>query len=165
MPVKILVAMGLAVTARLRTQEEEAPQPAPFIAYMANSVPMVDAPIEPSWIIEGTPRARISATSAGFDGTGGAAVWDCTAGTFRWHFVREETVVIMEGEVHVTAQDGTQRVLRVGDIAFFRAGTWATWRIDTYVRKVAHTRRPLPPAVKKTLAMVRRLKGNGSQSF
>ncbi|WP_137128958.1 cupin domain-containing protein [Rhizobium sp. FY34] len=166
MPVKILLAMGLAVTAKLRAQEEVIdPVPLPFVSYKFGVVPMHDAPIEPSWIIAGAPRARISRCSAGFDGTGGAAVWDCSAGTFRWHFVREETVVILEGEVHVTAQDGTQRLLSVGDIAFFRAGTWATWRIDTYVRKVAHTRRPLPKLISSALKLVRSLKGGAQQSL
>lgn len=165
MPVKILLAMGMAIAAKIRLDEAQAPQAIPFIAYQGTVLPMHDAPIEPSWILQGAPRARISSLSPGFDGTAGAAVWDCTAGTFRWHFVREETVVIMDGEVHVTAQDGTQRVLRAGDIAFFAAGTWATWRIDRYVRKVAHTRRPLPKLVAAALKLVRSLKGARPASF
>jgi uncharacterized protein len=159
MPVKIILAMGLAAAARMRAEERQAATPpVPVVSYKDGIVPMHDAPIEPSWILSGSPLARISRCSVGFDGSSGAAVWDCTAGTFRWYFAREETVVILEGEVHVTAEDGTQRVLSVGDIAFFRAGTWATWRIDNYVRKVAHTRRPLPKIVAGTLKLIRRIK-------
>lgn len=158
MPVKILLAMGMAITAKIRLDEAAAPKARPFIAYQGTVVPMQEAPIEPSWILEGTPQARVSSSSPGFDGKSGVAIWDCTAGTFRWHFLHEETVVIMEGEVHVTAQDGTQRLLRVGDVAFFAAGTWATWRIDSYVRKVAHNRRPTPKAIAAGLKVARYLK-------
>jgi quercetin dioxygenase-like cupin family protein len=62
--------------------------------------------------------------------------------------------VILEGEVHVTAEDGTQRVLQPGDVAYFKGRTWATWRIDKYLKKVAFIRRPFP----KPIAMLFRLR-------
>ena len=165
MPLKLLVAMSLAVAARRRDQAPEIATPAPaFAAYRFGVVPMKDAPINPSWILEGTPRARISSTSTGFDGTAGSAVWDCTAGTFRWQFDRDETVVILEGEVHVTTQDGDERVLAAGDIAYFRAGSSAVWRVDDYVRKVAFLRRPLPRIIATALKLKRTLTGGRQTS-
>ena len=54
----------------------------------------------------------------------------------------------------VTAEDGSERTLRAGDIAYFKGGTWATWRIETYVRKIAFLRKPFP----EPLAMLYRLR-------
>ncbi|NKF31385.1 DUF861 domain-containing protein, partial [Pseudomonas sp. BGM005] len=65
-------------------------------------------------------------------------------GEFRWYFGWDETVMILEGEVHITAEDGTERTLCAGDVAFFAGGTWASWRVDNYVRKVAFLRKPFP---------------------
>jgi uncharacterized protein len=36
--------------------------------------------------------------------------------------------------------------VRAGDSVFFPAGTRATWTIDSYIRKVAFCRKPLPGA-------------------
>lgn len=102
------------------------------------------APINPEWVLEGNPEARSCAQSASRDGAAHTAIWDCTAGTFRWYFGWDETVYILDGEVHVTDADGGTRTLRAGDVAYFRGGTWATWKIDTYLRKVAFMRRTLP---------------------
>ncbi|TWG99566.1 hypothetical protein L614_003400000100 [Ochrobactrum sp. J50] len=102
------------------------------------------APINPDWVLEGNPKARSSEQSASRDGAAYTAIWDCTAGTFRWYFGWDETVYILDGEVHVTDADGGTRTLRTGDVAYFRGGTWATWKIDNYLRKVAFMRRTLP---------------------
>lgn len=104
------------------------------------------APINPDWILEGQPFARASQQSASGDGAAYTAVWDCTAGTFRWYFGWDETVVILEGEVHVTDENGVTQTLRQGDVGYFVGGTWATWKVDNYVRKVAFMRRTLPKA-------------------
>jgi uncharacterized cupin superfamily protein len=104
-------------------------------------------PIEPSWILNGAPQARLAEHSRSADEACVTAVWDCTAGEFRWFFGWDETVMIMEGDVHVTSEDGHARLLQVGDLAYFKGGTWATWRVDNYVKKVAFVRRPMPAAV------------------
>lgn len=119
----------------------------PVIAASSDHLALKAAPINPEWIIRGTPLARIGEHSQSTDEAGLTAVWDCTAGEFRWFFGWDETVVIQEGEVHVTAEDGTQRILKAGDIAYFRQGTWSTWRVDNYVRKVAFLRKPFPGPV------------------
>ena len=46
--------------------------------------------------------------------------------------------------MHVTAEDGSVRVLRAGDIGYFGGRTWATWRVDEYVKKIAFVRKPFP---------------------
>lgn len=163
MPLKLLVATALAITAKRRMDKVEETVPAPvFVANGVGRMAMKPAPIEPGWIVEGAPQARISEHSKSFDGGSVTAVWDCTPGTFRWHFGWDETVVILEGEVHVTAEDGTERTLSAGDIAYFKAGTWAIWRIETYLRKVAFVRRPFPSLMVAAMKLKRALRGGGA---
>lgn len=160
MPLKLLMAVALAIAAKRRSYEPEQAEPAPvFVAGGVGEMAMKAAPIEPGWVIEGEPQARLSEHSKSFDGACVTAVWDCTAGVFRWHFGWDETVVILEGSVHVTAEDGTERVLSAGDIAYFKAGSWATWHIENYVRKVAFVRRPFPSLVVAAMKLKAALKG------
>lgn len=117
---------------------------APMVATCSKTAEMTASPIEPDWVLAGDPQARVSSHSQAADRFAATAVWDCTAGTFRWFFGWDETVVILEGEVHVTAEDGSERVLKAGDVGYFRGGTWATWHVEDYVKKVAFIRKPLP---------------------
>ncbi|RKE86498.1 cupin domain-containing protein [Rhizobium sp. AG855] len=142
MPLKLLLAgMAGVMLAAPRRKRDELP---PVVAAHGDNLALKAAPINPDWIIRGTPLARIGQHSTSTDEASSTAVWDCTAGEFRWFFGWDETVVIQEGEVHVTGEDGSQRLLQAGDIAYFRGGTWATWRVDAYVRKVAFLRKPFP---------------------
>ncbi|MBP1879252.1 putative cupin superfamily protein [Agrobacterium rubi] len=118
-----------------------------MVSATSHGMVMQPAPINPDWIIGGDPQARMADHSRSGDRAAYTALWDCTAGTFRWFFAWDETVHILEGGVHVTAEDGSVHVLRAGDVAYFKAGTWATWRVDTYVRKVAFLRRPFPAPI------------------
>ena len=143
MPLKLLlVGMAGAMVGSYRRPAAE--QPSALVAANSDHMVLEPAPINPEWIIRGTPVARMSKHSASVDEAGLTALWDCTAGEFRWYFGWDETVYILEGEVHVTDADGGTLTLRIGDVAYFRAGTWATWKIDTYLRKVAFMRRALP---------------------
>ncbi len=103
------------------------------------------APIAPDWIRSGDPVTRSAPLSRSADGAASTWLWDCTAGSFRWEFgACDETVLILEGEVRVTGQDGVTVVLREGDTALFPAGTTAVWEVDAYVKKIAFCRRPFP---------------------
>ena len=165
MPLKLLVAAAMAITAKRRMDEQERAEPAPaFVADGVARMVMKDAPIEPAWVIDGAPHARLAEHSKSHDEASATAVWDCTAGTFRWFFGWDETVVILEGSVHITAEDGTQRLLSAGDIAYFKAGTWATWNIDQYVRKVAFVRRPFPNLMVAAMKLKRAFKGGDPAS-
>jgi uncharacterized cupin superfamily protein len=116
----------------------------PFLANVANEMELQSSPINPNWIISGKPHARSAEQSRTKDRASCTAVWDCTAGQFRWFFGWDETVYILEGSVTVATEDGGLSVLREGDIGYFKAGTWATWHVETYVKKVAFMRRPFP---------------------
>ena len=105
-----------------------------------------ESPINPDWIISGVPRARVGLHSPSIDGRASTHIWDCTTGSFWWTFGDDETVVILEGEVRVTTEQGETRTLRHGDIAYFAGGTRALWEVDSYVRKIAFCRQVITPA-------------------
>ena len=124
-----------------------------FVATPVGDLVFQEAPIDPDWILGGAPRARAAPHSRSIDASATTAVWECTAGSFRWQYGWEETVLILEGQVKVTSQDGVVRLLGVGDVAFFAAGSTAVWEIDTYVRKLAFCRRELPRSILMTLRL------------
>jgi uncharacterized protein len=139
---------------------------APMIAASEAELELKPSPINPGWILAGQPVARLAEHSKGSDDAAATAIWDCTAGEFRWFFDWDETVMILEGGVTVTDKNGVARTLKAGDIAYFKGGTWATWRIDEYVRKIAFVRRPMPAAfvyVSRLKAMARQLRGKGGE--
>ena len=127
------------------------------------------SPVDPDWILEGTPVAKSREWATSSDGTVTMAMWSCTAGTFRWNFTCDELVHILEGEVVVTDADGSVLTLRPGDAALFPAGSWTTWHVPEFVRKYAVLRSPVPGPVRmfwrglsRAKAMTRgRSAGNG----
>lgn len=151
MALHYIAAAAAAVAIRYKKEQPFASPLSPFVGASSATAEMNPAPIEPSWVLSGDPQARYASHSEATDKFASTGVWDCTAGTFRWYFGWDETVVILEGEVRVTAVDGTQQVLRAGDVGYFRGGTWATWQIDDYVKKIAFVRKPLPMALSLAL--------------
>jgi len=146
MVLKLMLASMAAFAARAVPVVVAMPQSKSFVAGASGEMEMKPSPIERSWILAGNPVARIAEHSRGQDDAAMTALWDCTAGEFRWYFGWDETVMILEGEV--------ERTLHAGDVAYFAGGTWATWRIDRYLRKVAFLRKPFP----KPLTMAYRLR-------
>ncbi|MCP8897235.1 DUF861 domain-containing protein [Shinella daejeonensis] len=165
MVLKLMLAGMVAIAARSRPPQAPTKASKPLVAAAVDDLELEAAPINPAWILEGAPRARASSHSSAADDQAMTAVWDCTAGAFRWYFDWDETVAIVEGEVHVTSEDGGQRTLSAGDLAYFPAGTWAVWRVDSYVRKIAFCRRQIPAPVTLALKMGdkvrRKLAGGG----
>src|ERR1700744_5343897 len=115
------------------------------------------APINPAWILEGTPSARNRIIAPSTDRFGWTMLWDCTAGKFNWHYTIDETVHIIDGGVIVTDADGATITLRPGDIVFFPAGSTAQWHVETYVRKVAYCQKPVPATVGLPLRVMRKI--------
>lgn len=121
-------------------------------------VALHDAPIPSSWVLSGVPRARSGLIAHSPDGWASSVVWECTAGSFRWQFGWEETVVILEGAVRVTAETGEEKLLKPGDAAYFAQGTSSTWHVESYVKKIAFTRNRVPAYVRKPLVQVQRVR-------
>ncbi len=114
-------------------------------------------PINPAWIIEGAPVARTQILSRSTDGAATSLIWDCTTGVFNWHYDVDETVYVLEGAVVVRDDFGVEHRLGPGDHAIFRAGSHAVWRVESYVRKVAFCRNPVPRPVMLAARAVKKL--------
>lgn len=114
--------------------------------------------IDPSWIVEGDPQARVASVSRSADGQAWTDLWDCTAGRFRWHYAIDETIHILEGGATVVDQDGKTWTLTPGSTVTFHAGTAADWHVPTYVRKVAFCHNPTPYSVRTIMKIARRLR-------
>jgi uncharacterized cupin superfamily protein len=134
------------------------------IKFGVGNVTLGPAPITPGWILEGNPVARNKILSCSADGTATTWMWDCTAGRFNWTYDIDETVYLLEGSVIIKDQGGSIHHLSAGDTVFFPAGSSAEWTIESYVRKVAFLRIPLPRPVlfaKNVYRSLKRLVGRG----
>ena len=116
-------------------------------------------PIPAEWILAGAPEARTNKLVTSRDWSSAVVVWDCTPGSFKWHYVKDETVHFLSGEAFMTDDDGTEHRFAGGDIAFFPAGTTCTWRVTEHIRKVAVVRetiwRPLGFLLKLSKKLLR----------
>ena len=133
--------------------------PAPLQRISTDSVDMRPAPIDPSWIVEGNPVARVGSVSRGADGLSWTDIWDCTAGRFTWHYAIDETVHIVEGGAHVVDANGKQWDLRPGDVVSFQVGTAAHWHVPRYIRKVAFCREVVPRPITALIGVERKMRG------
>lgn len=131
---------------------------APMISTFSTNVALRAAPINPDWILEGNPTARNRVLARSSDTLACSIIWDCTAGKFNWFYDIDETVHIIEGSVTVSDGINPPKTLKVGDVAFFPAGTKAHWHVETYVRKVAFCQRTLPKFMHGPISMLRALK-------
>ena len=114
------------------------------------------APIDPAWILAGTPRAAYIPLASGHDGYSSVSLWRCTEGRFRWTFGWEETVYILKGEVEVTDAAGNEGLLRAGSVALFQGGSTAIWNVVEPVEKMAVCRRAMSPRLASLLRFARR---------
>lgn len=128
-----------------------------FVSAELAKVELQPATIEPSWIIAGQPQAEGAVHSQSADGRSTTTIWRCSAGSFRWHFPWDETVYIVSGSVVVTDETGAKTTISAGDVAYFAAGTWASWEITDHIKKVAFCRRPFPKPVLAAMSLKRRV--------
>ena len=117
---------------------------------------LTSSPIDPSWILDGTPLARNRVISHSSDKAAWTMLWDCTQGAFRWTYQFDETVHVLDGSVAITDANGHTRVFAAGDVIFFPAGSVAEWRIDSYVRKLAFCQNPVPLPLNIVWRLIRR---------
>src|SRR5258708_409905 len=119
---------------------------------------LLSNPIQPAWILDGKPIARLELLSSSADGTASTYFWDCTAGRFNWFYSFDETFHVLEGEVTLKYPSGSSHRVVAGDTVFFPAGSSAEWTVEGYVRKLAFCRTPVPNYLTFARQMVRRLK-------
>jgi uncharacterized cupin superfamily protein len=108
--------------------------------------------IPPSWLLSGEPVTRFKLLGKTKDKLSYFMVWECGAATFHWHYGKDEFLTIISGEAFLKQSDGAERHFKVGDTAFFPAGSLATWRVPNHVRKIA----VLKPAIRYPSAFLAR---------
>jgi hypothetical protein len=126
------------------------------------AVDLRPAPINPAWIIEGEPTARVMQLSLSRDGTAFSVIWECSPGRFDWFYDREETAYFLEGSLVLDEGLPTERHIGPGDAVFFPAGSHARWHVKARVRKVAFVRRGVPARFLGLLNLLRKMKNRGS---
>lgn len=121
-------------------------------------IAMLPSPIDPSWVTEGDPRARVASLSRHTDGTAWTDLWDCTAGSFEWRYDVDETIHVVDGAAELTDDSGRTWSLRAGDVVSFRAGSRVRWVIPEYVRKIAFCQHRVPRPLVPLMTVDRRLR-------
>ena len=124
---------------------------------VAANVELSPEPINQKSIIGGNPVARSKVVARSRDWGISMVVWDCTAGSFCWHYGQDEAIIVTSGEFYLLGEQGEERCISVGDYAFFPAGSDATWRVDNYIRKVALLREPIWRPVGLTVKVCNKL--------
>jgi uncharacterized cupin superfamily protein len=110
---------------------------------VASTTDLQTTPISADWVLEGTPETRSKELARSHDLTSHVMVWDCTAGRFKWHYNKDETLVVLSGEAFIT-NGSEERRIGPGDVVFFPAGSSSTWRVPKYIKKVAFLRHTMP---------------------
>ncbi len=136
----------------------------PAIEFSNVATALQPAPIEPSWVLSGTPTAHNKLLSTSKDTTACTLVWNCTPGVFEWQYDKDETIHILAGQAIL--DDGHQgpRTISPGDVVFIPAGSRVHWTVQETIRKLAFFRRTLPgpmAAAVRFLKWARRLKNGG----
>lgn len=130
-----LVGASLCALALVAWDSARALAHSPEPSSTAVSRPLQPFEVDPSWVRSGVPNFRAAETSRSADNRHISGLWACDGPTtFEWTFGLDETVHLLEGEVHVTYQ-GRRFVLRPGDTATFLADTKAVWHVPKGAKK------------------------------
>lgn len=105
-------------------------------ATMAN-VEMERSSIPTEWLLSGQSETRFKLLGKTRDRLGYAMLWECGAVSYKWYYANDEAYIVLSGEGFMTDEKGKEHRFGAGDVAFFPAGTRATWRHPHHFRKVA----------------------------
>jgi uncharacterized protein len=122
------------------------------------NVNLVPRPIEPSWIIEGSPFAQSAMLSKSADGLASTMVWQCSEGRFDWYYDFDETILILEGSIVLENDDMPPTRYGAGDVVFFKDGAHARWHVEGHVKKLAFCRKTQPVVFGLALRALSKLK-------
>lgn len=108
--------------------------------------------IPSDWVISGSPEIRYKILGRTKDMLAMAAVWECGAVSYRWHYHQDEAYVVLSGEGFMTDAKGVEHRYGPGDVAFFSAGTDSTWRHPDHFRKIAVLKEAAPGPIGAAVA-------------
>ncbi len=112
------------------------------VANTSSAVKLADTPIPSALVTEGKPVARTWTSAQSADQRVTQAVWECTAGKFRWEYTWDEFVMVLEGDAIITPEGGKPLTLRAGDFGYFPSGLKVEWHVPRYIRKTFVLRTP-----------------------
>jgi uncharacterized cupin superfamily protein len=93
--------------------------------------------IPSAWLLSGQAQTRSRVLGKTQDQLAYVMLWECGAANFKWHYGKDEFFIILSGDAFLTDNNGRERHFGPSDVAFFPAGSDATWRIPNHVRKIA----------------------------
>jgi uncharacterized cupin superfamily protein len=93
--------------------------------------------IPSKWLLSGQPETRSKLLGKSQDRLGYIMLWECGQVSYKWHYDKDEAYIVLSGEGFMTDEKGVEHRCGPGDVAFFPAGTNATWRHPDHFRKVA----------------------------
>ena len=134
----------------------------PLIRVAARNAVPQPAPINPSWILSGTPRAHSVPVAASDDRAVSAWIWECTAGRFIWRYDCDETIHVLDGAVTISSQGEEERHLVSGDTIHFSRGAVAIWTVDAHIRKIAFCRSAPPRPLALLMRIARKVRRRAS---
>ncbi|QDL55819.1 cupin domain-containing protein [Rhodoferax aquaticus] len=102
-------------------------RPAP--SAQAVAMPLAPLAIDPTWVKSGAPNFKSLEFGASTDASSSSGLFQADgASSFVWQYGLDEAIYILEGGVDIEYL-GKRFTLKVGDTAFFYAGTSATWNV------------------------------------
>jgi uncharacterized protein len=131
-------------------------QPAIAIAD-SEDFPLGLAPIPDAHVLAGRPVARNAILFQSADRLQTTFLWHCTAGTFRWFYEQDETLLLRDGGMTLHFDDGTSRSCAPGDLVFLAAGSTCVWEIPSHVRKLAILYRTVPRPIALPVRLAHKL--------
>src|SRR5260370_11012712 len=93
--------------------------------------------IPAAWLVSGGPETKIKLLLRTHDFLAQVIIWECGSVSYKWHYTSDEAYIVISGEGFMTDEKGVEHRFGPGDVAFFPAGTNATWRHPDHFRKVA----------------------------
>ena len=118
-----------------------------FFSPTSADVVLEPGTVPAQWMLGGQPQTRSKLLGKTPDGLAFVMLWECGAVSFKWHYSRDEVFIGLSGEAFMIDERGGERRFGPGDVAFFSAGSDATWRIPDHFRKVAFLKDPVWPPV------------------
>jgi uncharacterized cupin superfamily protein len=86
-------------------------------------------------IVSGDPAQRAWNYYTSTDGRFSAGIWECAIGKWRVIFTESEFCTLLAGEILVTGDDDSERLLRTGDAFVSPAGFTGYWDVRVPARK------------------------------
>ena len=109
----------------------------PIVSSTLADVKLEPGSIPSAWLLSGQPETRSKVLGKSRDRLGYVVLWECGAVSYKWHYSKDEAYIVLSGEGFMTDEKGVERRFGPGDVAFFPAGTNATWRHPDHFRKIA----------------------------